>query len=533
VGLATSFKALNAAIGTTGMVLAAVAIAAVAAYKIFDVLTVSTKESAEQSKKLRETYEETKSSLESVTQEYEDNAKKINELEIKGNLSLSEEDELANLKEQQELLSTKKESLEEMAKSQQEAAVAAELQTFQLQTQGDAIKNGLLPFVERMVLGFSVIGNLVQKGLVKFIPWILKQIDKISVVLAEIKIPEPIKKIFGLETEDTVVRTVEFEYKVRQTSSISKEDLESGKSFDPEEELAVLEEQRKRRQEIIDQLKENPGNSALNAQLEQINANIQTQETNLKTAKAYWIELRESAQEAGNTAAVAQYDEEIKKLEIYTKKASEAFKTLTKDGKNQSAIDYFTTLAKMGKLTAEEVENFSDTFSTEMELVGITAEQVANQINSQVEETSENISSTIEGSELTDFQQKLKSLYDFDDNWDGVIDSTEEYLTVLSKLEGQITSVSSALKEQSESGKISISTAQNLIKSNSDFAKAIKFTKDGITLDEKATKDLIIAQIENSKQTYIQQKAEQERLKSLYETRKALLENANNEAYLA
>lgn len=101
-----------------------------------------------------------------------------------------------------------------------------------------------------------------------------------------------------------------------------------------------------------------------------------------------------------------------------------------------------------------------------------------------------------------------------DNPFDGLVDSAEEYLSVLDSLESRIKTVSSAMEEQAETGYISASTAKALVEQNKDYREALVYSEGGIKLNIEALKDKMraeneaaIAEAEHTLQTIAKTKA--------------------------
>ena len=91
---------------------------------------------------------------------------------------------------------------------------------------------------------------------------------------------------------------------------------------------------------------------------------------------------------------------------------------------------------------------------------------------------------------------------------DGLINSYEELDAALKEISKTYDLVSGAIKEQNENGSISIETALNLAKSGAMYADVLEVTTNGIRVKEGASKDMVEAQINATKASLEQAKAE-------------------------
>jgi len=98
--------------------------------------------------------------------------------------------------------------------------------------------------------------------------------------------------------------------------------------------------------------------------------------------------------------------------------------------------------------------------------------------------------------------EKLFSLGDKDNPFDGLINSSNEYVAALKAVDTEMSTVESALKEYNEKGSISVETADKLLKANGKYGDSLVYTQNGIELNVDALKKENIEYIEILKQKY-------------------------------
>ena len=91
---------------------------------------------------------------------------------------------------------------------------------------------------------------------------------------------------------------------------------------------------------------------------------------------------------------------------------------------------------------------------------------------------------------------------------EGLINSYAELDAALKEISKTYDLVNGAIKEQNENGSISIETALNLAKSGAMYADVLEVTTNGIRVKEGASKDMVEAQINATKASLEQAKAE-------------------------
>ncbi len=88
-------------------------------------------------------------------------------------------------------------------------------------------------------------------------------------------------------------------------------------------------------------------------------------------------------------------------------------------------------------------------------------------------------------------KEQYQEMFGMGEDFDGVVDSVQEYGAALKSISSDVDAVDKAIQEYNKEGKISQSTVDSLTTANEDYAKAIEYTRDGIILKTEALKDLV------------------------------------------